>query len=65
MKLGIQSAAWMRQPNRDFGRDTTGIRRKDEDSVAHHDRFFDIVSYQQHGLGRKLALDPEIKKVRP
>ena len=63
MKLGIQSVAWMRQGNRNLGRDTPRICGKDEDSVAHHDRFFDVVRYQQHRLGGKLMLYPEIEEV--
>ena len=63
MKLGIQSVTRMRQGDRNLGRDMPGICGEDQDSVAHHDRFFDVVRYQQYRLGGKLTLYPEIEEV--
>ncbi len=33
------------------------------DSVTHHNRFFDIVGYQQHRLGGKPSLYPKVEKI--
>ena len=65
MERRVEPIARLRQGHRDFGCDVSGIRAEDENSVAHQDRFLDVVRHHEHGLGGELVLDPEIEKIGP
>src|SRR5438132_335953 len=47
----------------DFACNTSGVRGKDQNAVAHQDRFLDVVGDQQHRSDRQPVLDPEVEKV--
>src|SRR4029077_14965532 len=59
----VQAVAGMRKCYLDFARDAPGVRGKDQNAVAHEDRFLDVVGDQQHRSGWQSALDPEVEKV--
>src|ERR1017187_10366651 len=48
-----------------LGRHATGVRHQPIYTVAHEDRFLDIVGYHQDRLDRHLALGPKVEKVGP
>jgi hypothetical protein len=53
----------MRKDDFDFTRDAPGVRGKDQNTVAHEDRFLDVVGDQKHRSDRQAALNPEIEKI--
>ncbi len=59
----IQSLARLRHVDLDLGDHPTRIGREHQDSVAHQDRFFDVVGHDQDRADRHPSFAPEIQKV--
>jgi hypothetical protein len=63
VERGVEPVTRLWQRDFDLGRDMAGMGGKDENAVAHQNRFLDIVGHHQHGLGGELVLDPQVEKV--
>jgi hypothetical protein len=59
----VEAVARVWEGDLDFRRDASRVRGKEQDAVAHEDRFLDIVSDQQHRFDGQPAFRPEIEKI--
>jgi hypothetical protein len=62
-EICVETVARMREGDRGFAGNPSGVRRKNQDAVAHEARLFDIVPDQQHRFCRQPTVVPEIEKV--